>query len=35
MRAAKDGDINTLQHLIQENRIDINTHAPRDYPWVS
>ena len=35
MRAAQDGNITILQHLIQEDRIDINTHGPRGRPWVS
>ena len=35
MKAAADGDITTLQYLIQDNRIDVNTYGPKDYPWVS
>ena len=34
MTAAKDGDVTTLQHLIQDNNMDINTPGPYDYPWV-
>ena len=34
MKAAEDGDVATLQRLIQENKIDINTRGPY-YPWVS
>ena len=35
MNAAKTGDLTTLQYLIQKQGIDVNTHGPRDYPWVS
>ena len=35
MNAAKNGDITTLQYLIQTNRIDVNTLGPRGPPWVS
>ena len=34
MKAAKDGDITTLKELIQEKKIDVNTHGPW-IPWVS
>ena len=35
MIAAADGDITTLQYLIQNNGMDVNTHGPSGYPWVS
>ena len=35
MNAARDGDITTLQYLINDNRIDVNSCGPRYYPWVS
>ena len=35
MKAAKDGDVTTLQHLIQDNKMDIDTRGPDDYEWVS
>ena len=35
MKAAENGDLATLQHLIQENKIDVNTQGPYDRPWVS
>ena len=34
MEAAKAGDVATLQHLIQDNKMDINTRGPRFNPWV-
>ena len=35
MRAAKDGDITTLTHLIKKREIDVNTRGPDDLIWVS
>ena len=35
MKATAAGDITTLRYLIQDNGIDVDTHGPRDYPWVS
>ena len=35
MKAAENGDVATLQHLIQENKIDVNTRGPNDFKWVS
>ena len=35
MKAAKDGDVDTLEYLIQEKHIDVNTCGPDDYTWVS
>ena len=35
MNAAAAGDLTTLQYLIQKNQIDVNTHGPKGYPWVS
>ena len=35
MEAARDGDIYTLKYLIENKLIDINTHGPNDYKWVS
>ena len=35
MKAAKDGDVATLQHLIEEDKIDVNTQGPYDLTWVS
>lgn len=35
MKAAESGDIPTLQDLIQNKRIDVNTRGPRGPPWVS
>lgn len=35
MKAAESGDIPTLQDLIQNKRIDVNTRGPSDFPWVS
>ena len=33
MEAAKDGDVTTLQHLIQDNKMDIDTRG--GLAWVS
>ena len=35
MKAAEDGDIATLKELIQEKKIDVNTHGPLNAQWVS
>ena len=35
MNAARYGDIATLQYLINDNRIDVNSCGPSNYPWVS
>ena len=35
MKAAKEGDITTLEYLIKDKRIDFNTRGTREYPWVS
>ena len=35
MNAAHDGDIATLQYLINDNRIDVNSRGPSDILWVS
>ena len=35
MKAAEDGNINTLKYLIEENQIDVDTHGPDDLQWVS
>ena len=35
MKAAEDGDVATLQRLIQENKIDVNTQGPYGFTWVS
>ena len=35
MKAAENGDLATLQHLIQENKIDVNTRGPDWSSWVS
>ena len=34
MNAARDGDIATLQYLIQHKGMDVNTRGP-SFPWVS
>jgi len=33
MKAAKDGDLTTLQYLINDKKIDVNTRGP-NYRWV-
>ena len=35
MKAAEDGNVTTLQYLIKEKKVDVNTRGPDDYPWVS
>ena len=35
MKAAGSGDVATLQHLLQDNKMDINTCGPSYHPWVS
>ena len=35
MKAAQNGNINTLKYLIEEKQIDVNTQGPNDYLWVS
>ena len=35
MKAAKAGNITTLKELIQEKKIDVDTHGTWKDPWVS
>ena len=35
MKAAQDGNINTLKYLIEEKQIDVDTQSPNDIIWVS
>ena len=35
MKAAEDGNITALKELIQEKKIDVDTHGPLGVPWVS
>ena len=35
MKAAQDGNINTLKYLIEEKQINVNTQGPNDLTWVS
>ena len=35
MKAAEDGNVSTMVSLIQDKKIDVNTHGPDDDPWVS
>ena len=35
MKAAEDGNITTLESLIHNKEIDINTRGPKNYTWVS
>ena len=35
MKAAEDGDITALTDLITEKHVNVNTHGPIDFTWVS
>ena len=35
MKAAEDGDITNLKHLIEEEEMDFDIRGPKDFPWVS
>ena len=35
LKAAKDGDVATLQYLIKEHHYDIETRGPWGRPYVS
>ena len=35
MKAAEDGDITALKHLIEEEKMDFDIHGPDNLHWVS
>ena len=35
IKAAEEGNVSSLKYLIEEKKIDIETRAPRNPPYVS